>query len=59
MSDVTSDPNFHWDGQRWLRWDGTEWKAVTAEDSLPQPPEHPVAKRGLFGAREGALVSCE
>jgi hypothetical protein len=24
------DPNRYWDGQRWLQWDGRQWRAETA-----------------------------
>ncbi len=29
-----SDPNVHWDGQRWLRWNGEEW---VPDPSAPPP----------------------
>jgi hypothetical protein len=29
-----NDPNLHWDGQRWLRWDGTAWTDATTGSRL-------------------------
>lgn len=31
---MADDPNYHWDGQRWLHWDGTAWGP---SDGPPKP----------------------
>lgn len=28
---MTNDPNYHWDGEKWLHWDGTAWQPVVEQ----------------------------
>jgi hypothetical protein len=41
---INTDPNLHWDGTRWLRWNGHEWRpadeagAAAATPAVPPPP---------------------
>lgn len=48
-----SDPNMHWDGQRWLRWDGRGWVADPATQPPTSKPSHTGA---ILAAVAGALV---
>ncbi|MDP4013122.1 MAG: DUF6777 domain-containing protein [Candidatus Nanopelagicales bacterium] len=41
MADVPSDPNWHWDGQKWLWWNGVEWVAAEQPAAPPPAPEVP------------------
>ncbi|MEI6621865.1 MAG: hypothetical protein WCP28_08170 [Actinomycetes bacterium] len=44
MTDTPDDPNLHWDGQRWTRWNGTAWTdATTGEVLEPEQPVLPAA----------------
>lgn len=37
MTTENNDPNLHWDGTRWLRWNGNEWTDAETGASLVTP----------------------
>jgi hypothetical protein len=40
MSDGSTDPNWHWTGDSWLWWNGTEWIPTPQSNQLPwETPE--------------------
>ncbi|MEI6624234.1 MAG: DUF6777 domain-containing protein, partial [Actinomycetes bacterium] len=43
MTEPPNDPNLNWDGQRWLRWNGSSWQPVGAQQpsAAPAPPPPP------------------
>ena len=52
MADPTSDPNLHWDGTRWLRWDGQMWRDATTGQA-PAATDAQVAATGQTYAAPG------
>ncbi|MEI8082743.1 MAG: hypothetical protein WCI74_12950 [Actinomycetes bacterium] len=40
MTDTPNDPNLHWDGQRWIRWNGSIW--LDASTGAPAQADQPV-----------------
>lgn len=39
LTTENTDPNLHWDGTRWLRWNGSEWTDAETGASLVAPVE--------------------
>ena len=52
MAEPTSDPNLHWDGTRWLRWDGQMWRDATTGQA-PDVTDAAVAAAGQTYAAQG------
>lgn len=60
-----SDPNLHWDGTKWLRWNGSQWTDAASgvpiqgdaasTQPAPVPPPGSVAKKS--GAGKGCLIA--
>jgi hypothetical protein len=44
-----SDPNRHWDGQRWLAWNGAEWAPERSSPSAELPPKAEAVADGESG----------
>ncbi len=51
MVDGLTDPNWRWDGQRWLYWDGTAWvdPPASASPTVAILPATPVSYAGWEG----------
>jgi Domain of unknown function (DUF4429)/Short C-terminal domain len=53
MTGQTNDPHRHWDGQRWLRWDGSAWNPE-APATPPTPPPAGEQPAPAWAARQAA-----
>ncbi|MEI6620929.1 MAG: hypothetical protein WCP28_03355 [Actinomycetes bacterium] len=45
------DPNWHWDGRQWLRWNGSTWQAAG-----PSPTGSPAPTGQAPGGRGGVRI---
>ena len=55
MEPLAGDPHRRWDGQRWLRWTGSEWVPENADDPAAAPSSR-VATRNTALRRRWIIV---